>query len=232
MGYIIVIEGTDGSGKQTQTAKLFEHLQQDGYKVVRQSFPNYPSPSSEPVKMYLSGELSKDASGLDAYQSSALYAVDRLCTYQKDLKTFYENGGIIVFDRYVESNMLHQAGKIHNTHERDKFLDWLNNFEFNELKLPRANQVIFLDVPPEVSIKLANARPDLKVGKSKDIHEQDPQHIFDAYNAGKYVANKYNWSVINCMDSQRLKSIEEISNEVYSTVMKNIKNSQVETTLS
>ena len=88
MGYIIVIEGTDGSGKQTQTANLFNKLKQDGYMVTRQSFPNYPSPSSEPVKMYLGGELCKEANGLDAYQASSLYAVDRLCTYQKDLKQF------------------------------------------------------------------------------------------------------------------------------------------------
>ena len=215
MGYIIVIEGTDGCGKQTQTTKLVEKLLKDGHNVIRQSFPNYPSPSSEPVKMYLSGELTKNASGLDAYQSSALYAVDRLCTYQKDLKSFYDAGGIIVFDRYVESNMLHQAGKIKDLQERNKFLNWLNNFEFDELKLPRANQVIFLDVPPQVSIQLANARPDLKVGKEKDIHEQDPGHIFDAYNAGKYVSNKYNWTVIDCMDGDRLRSIEEISADVY-----------------
>ena len=224
MGYIIVIEGTDGCGKQTQTSKLFDRLVQDGYKVKRQSFPNYASPSSEPVKMYLGGELCDTSNGLDAYQASALYAVDRLCTYHKDLKEFYENDGVIVFDRYVESNMLHQAGKIQDTEEREKFLSWLYNFEFNELKLPKANQVVFLDIPPQVSMQLANARENLKVGKSKDIHEQDPEHIINAYNAGQYVSTKYNWSRINCMDNDRLKSIDEISDEVYSLIIQNLKN--------
>lgn len=214
MGYIIVIEGTDGSGKQTQATKLYEKLKNDGVNVVRQSFPNYESPSSAPVKMYLGGELCKTASELDAYQTSILYATDRLCTYQKDLKTHYENGGVIVFDRYVESNMLHQAGKIKNMEERDKYLDWLNELEFGYLKLPKANKVIFLDMPPEVSKRLANERGELKVGKKQDIHEQDANHLIDAYNSGKYVANKFGWDVVQCMDGDRLKSIDEIHNEI------------------
>ena len=222
MGYIIVIEGTDGSGKQTQTEKLYNRLINDGYNVARQSFPNYSSPSSEPVKMYLGGELCENPSDLNAYQTSSLYAVDRLCTYQKTLKNFYESGGLIIFDRYVESNMLHQAGKIKDKVARDNFLAWLDNFEFEVLKLPRANQVVFLDVPPQVSIRLANARADLKVGKSKDIHEQDPQHLIDAYNAGQYVANKYGWTKINCIRDNNLKSIDEISDEIYAAITKDL----------
>ena len=164
MGYIIVIEGTDGSGKQTQSIKLYERLKSEGYSVIRQSFPNYESDSSAPVKMYLGGQLCKSASELDAKQTSVLFAVDRLCTYMKELKEHYEAGGIIILDRYTQSNMLHQAGKIHDRYERDKFLDWLDKFEFEELKLPRADKVIFLDVPPEVSMRLAHERSNLKAG--------------------------------------------------------------------
>ena len=218
MGYIIVIEGTDGSGKQTQSIKLYERLKQEGHNVIKASFPNYDSPSSAPVKMYLGGELCEHASDLDAKQTSALFAVDRLCTYMKDLKSHYEAGGIIILDRYTQSNMLHQAGKIHDIAERDKFLTWLDNFEFNELKLPRANKVIFLDVPPEVSMRLARERGELKVGKSKDIHEQDTSHIIDAYNSGKYVANKYNWDVINCVENDNLKTIEEIHSNIMQAI--------------
>lgn len=218
MGYIIVIEGTDGSGKQTQSIKLYEKLKGDGHNVMRQSFPNYESNSSAPVKMYLGGELCKQASDMDAYQTSALFAVDRLCTYMKELKSHYEKGGIIILDRYTQSNMLHQAGKIKDLTERDKFLDWLDNFEFEELKLPRADKVIFLDVPPEVSMRLANERADLKAGTTKDIHEQDSSHIIDAYNSGKYVANKYNWDVISCVENGNLKTIDEIHNEIYKNI--------------
>jgi len=218
MGYIIVIEGTDGSGKQTQSVKLYERLKADGYNVMRQSFPNYESDSSAPVKMYLGGELCKTASDLDAYQTSALFAVDRLCTYMKDLKAHYDAGGVIILDRYTQSNMLHQAGKIHNIAERDKFLDWLDRFEFEELRLPRADKVIFLDVPPEVSMRLAHEREGLKAGTTKDIHEQDSSHIIDAYNSGKYVANKYNWTVISCVENDNLKTIDQIHNGIMRTI--------------
>lgn len=218
MGHIIVIEGTDGSGKQTQSVKLYERLKADGYNVMRQSFPNYESNSSAPVKMYLGGELCTQASELDAYQTSSLFAVDRLCTYMKELKSHYEAGGIIILDRYTQSNMLHQAGKIKDIAERDEFLDWLDNFEFNELKLPRADKVIFLDVPPEVSIKLARERGELKAGTKQDIHEKDSNHLIDAYNSGKYVANKYGWTVIDCVQDGNLKSIEQIHEEIYSNI--------------
>ena len=121
MGYIIVIEGTDGSGKQTQTTKLYEKLKADGFNVVRQSLPNYDSPSSAPVKMYLGGELCEHATDMNAYQSSSIFTIDRLCTYQKSLKAHYESGGIIIFDRYVQSNMLHHACKIKDLNERDQY---------------------------------------------------------------------------------------------------------------
>ena len=222
MGYIIVIEGTDGSGKQTQSIRLYERLKSEGYNVMCQSFPNYESNSSAPVKMYLGGELCEKASDMDAYQTSSLFAVDRLCTYMKDLKSHYDAGGIIILDRYTQSNMLHQAGKIHDRYERDKFLDWLDNFEFNELKLPRADKVIFLDVPPKVSMKLARERAGLKAGTKQDIHEQDSNHLIDAYNSGKYVSSKYNWDVISCVEKDNLKTIEQIGENIYNTVIEDI----------
>ena len=218
MGYIIVIEGTDGSGKQTQSVKLYEKLKIQGYNVMRQSFPNYDSNSSAPVKMYLGGELCERASDMDAYQTSSLFAVDRLCTYMKDLKSHYDAGGIIILDRYTQSNMLHQAGKIKDKDARDKFLDWLDRFEFEELKLPRADKVIFLDVPPEVSQRLANEREGLKAGTKQDIHEQDRNHLIDAYNSGKYVAKKYNWDIIDCANDNKIKTIEEIHNLICKTL--------------
>ena len=149
-GKIIVIEGTDGSGKATQANLLCEFLKSKGENCILQSFPNYDSPSSGPVKMYLSGELSENANEVSAYQSSVLFAVDRLCTMQK-LKIHLDEGGIVVMDRYVQSNMTHQAGKIQDGKERDKFLDWLSDFEFGLLDLPKPDFVMFLDVPVEVS---------------------------------------------------------------------------------
>lgn len=222
MGYIIVIEGTDGCGKQTQTTRLYERLESMGYKVMRQSFPNYDSPSSAPVKMYLGGELGETDMSVDPYQASTLYAVDRLCTYLKDLKAFYEDGGIILFDRYVSSNMLHQAGKIEDKVEVDKFLEWLDTLEFDTLKLPRANKTIFLDVPVDISFQIASARDEQKSGEKKDIHELNPDHLRRSYESGKYVADKYDWITIPCTEGGELRSIDSIHEDIFSAVIKDI----------
>ncbi|MGN0960971.1 MAG: dTMP kinase [Christensenellales bacterium] len=216
-GYIIVIDGTDGCGKQTQAQVLLRRLLEAGYDVKLQSFPNYDSQSSGPVKMYLGGEFG-DVNSLDPYQASSLYAVDRLCTYNKHLKDFYENGGILILDRYTQANMIHQAGKLSNKSEVDKLLEWLNDFEFGTLKLPKPDRVFFLDVPIEVSLKLMEERGIHKTGTAKDVHEQDPNHLKHAYNAGKYVGEKFGWDMINCVDNGKLKSIEEISELIWSRV--------------
>ena len=208
-GKIIVIEGTDGSGKATQAKLLFDFLKSKGENVILQSFPNYESASSGPVKMYLAGELCENANDFSAYQSSVLFAVDRLCTMQK-LKNHIENGGIVVMDRYVQSNMIHQAGKIKDEKEKDKFLNWLNEFEFETLSLPKADEVLFLDVPVEVSKRLANERKNLKAGTKKDIHESDKDHLQNAYEAGKYVAKKFGWKRVDCIEGGKIKPISEI----------------------
>lgn len=215
---LIVIEGTDGCGKKTQSELLLKRLKEMGVNCLLQSFPNYSSPACAPVKMYLNGEFG-DANCLTAYQSNALYAVDRLCTMQQ-YNEHIKNGGSIVFDRYVQSTMLHQAGLINDLAERDKFLDYVNNFEFEVLKLPKPDVVIFLDVPVEVSKKLADSRGKFKSGNSKDIYEEDKNHLINAYNAGKYVANKYGWSIINCVKEGNLLSIEEISDLIMAEILK------------
>ncbi len=215
----LVIEGTDGCGKKTQSEKLLQRFKNLGINCIRQSFPNYDSPSSGPVKMYLNGDFG-DSKSLTPKQASALYAVDRLCTMQ-GLKNHIENGGSIIFDRYVSSNMLHQAAQIKDTERREEFLDFIDDFEFNTLKLPRPHIVFFLDVPVAISQKLANERAELKSGNSKDILESDTEHLQNAYNSGKYVANKYGWQVINCVDSSgNLRGIEDINDEIFARCKK------------
>jgi len=217
-GKIIVISGTDGCGKQTQTEKLFEYLKSKNLEVKKQSFPNYDSPSSGPLKMYMSGELGKNANMISPYQASALYAVDRFCTMKK-YQTYLKKGGILLLDRYMESNLIHQACKISDSGKKQEFIDWINNFEFNELKIPVPNIIIFLDMPPKMSIEFANRRGDLKSGAKKDIHEQDPSHLINAYNNGIEIAKNNNWSIINCLDEKNnLKTIEQIHIEVVNIV--------------
>ncbi len=227
MGYVVVIEGTDGCGKQTQAERLTKRLNDMGYVTRKVSFPNYSSPSAEPVKMYLGGEFGDSDMSLDSYQASVLFTVDRLCTYQKDLKDFYQDGGIIVFDRYVESNKLHQAGKLGNLEEINVYCDWLDNLEYDTLKLPRPNKVIFLDVPVEVSMRLAHERGDLKAQTKKDIHEQNPEHLLHAYNCGKYMVDKYGWDSITCNEGDKMRTIEDISDEIFDIVVNDIKNTRL-----
>lgn len=226
-GIVIEFEGTDGSGKQTQVELITKRLQEElkGKKeVIKQDFPDYKSESAGPVNMYLHGELGENADDLDAYQVSPLYASNRLCVFAKkdgDFKRVYDNGGIVVLDRYTGSNMIHQACKIQDLQERDKFLSWVYNLEHGYMKLPEPTVVIFLDMTVEASKKLREGR-ELKVGK-KDIHEQDETHMYRAYEAGKYVAEKYNWIQIECVEkSGKIKTIEEIHEEIYNKLKKYI----------
>ena len=222
MGKLFVIDGTDASGKQTQLKKLQERLDKENidYKLI--SFPNYDSPSSSLVKMYLSGEFGENAKEISPYIASTFFAVDRYATYKKELEKYYNNGGIILADRYTTANMVHQAGKIENKNEREKFLNWLWDFKFNLYKLPIPTKVFFLDMPPKYAFKLMKNRENKFTHQNqKDIHERDENHIVDSYNAACEVANKYNWEKIECVKDDIIRTIEEIHEDIFKRI-KNI----------
>ncbi len=208
---IIDIEGTDGCGKKTQTDLLFNYLIKEGYKVKKISFPNYDSESSALVKMYLRGEFGENAGDVNSYQASALYAVDRFATMSKINVDDYD---FILFDRYVPSNMIHQSTKIKDKKELDAFLDWIADFEYGKLNLPKPDKTLFLNVPVEISMRLARARTELKNGEEKDIHEKDDNHLIQAYQSAKYVAKKFDWIVIDCSAGNTIKSIDEIHQDI------------------
>lgn len=218
-GTIFSIEGTDGAGKHTQQQLLLKTLKEQGYDVFEQSFPHYDSDSSAPVKMYLGGEFGPSANCLDAYQASTLYAVDRMCTYKKTIEPHYENGEIILFDRYVQSNFIHQCSKIEDEDEKEEFIAWEEDFEYNLLGLPRPDIIFFIEMPVEKSLELAHARADYKTGGKKDIHEEDPSHLQKAYDNGLGLAKKLGWTIIHCVDKNGdLKTIEDIHNEIMEKV--------------
>ncbi len=223
MGKLFVIDGTDGSGKQTQFQKLQESLTKDGidYKVV--SFPNYDSPSSSLVKMYLSGEFGENAKEISPYIASTFYAADRYATFQKRYKKYYEDGGIILADRYTTGNMIHQAGKIKDEEEREKFLNWLWDFEFNLYGLPVPSEVFFLNMPIKNAVDLIKDRENKFTHQDKkDIHERDVNHLKDAYEAACDVSKKYNWYEIKCVKNNEIRTIEDIHQEIYNEVKKHI----------
>ena len=221
MGKLFVIDGTDGSGKQTQFEKLKERLTEEGidYRVV--SFPNYDDPSSSLVKMYLSGEFGENAKEVSPYIASTFYAADRYATYKRFLEKYYQEGGVILADRYTTANMVHQAGKIKEKKEREKFLDWLWDFEFNLYGLPVPTKAFFLNMPPEYALKLMEHRENkFTHTDKKDIHERDKNHIIDSYEAACDLVDKYNWYDVKCVKNSEIRPIEEIHEEIYEEIKK------------
>lgn len=216
MGKLIALDGVDASGKQTHTELLAEFLKGMGKKVRRLSFPAYDSPSSTLVKMYLSGDLGKNAEDVDAYCASTLFAADRFVTYRTDWAEDYKNKDVILIaDRYVSSNMIHQAGKIGNKREKDLFLEWLDNFEYEIYKLPRPDVTLFLDMPPEYGRKLMANRDNKFTGeKELDIHESDSSYLDKSYENAKYVAEKFAWNHILCVKNEKIRSVEDIQTEI------------------
>ncbi len=223
MGKLFVIDGTDGSGKQTQFKKLQERLNEENinYRVV--SFPNYDSPSSALVKMYLSGEFGEHAKDVSPYVASTFYAVDRFATFKKYFEDYYNEGGIILADRYTTANMVHQAGKIQDKEERKKFLEWLWNLEFNLYGLPVPTKTFFLNMPPEYAMHLMENRENkFTHGTQKDIHERDKSHIIDSYNAACDLVDTYNWYEVKCIKDEKIRTIEDIHEEIFKELKKYI----------
>lgn len=224
MGKLIVIEGLDSSGKQTQTELLVNALQVKNIDVKKVSFPCYDEPSSALVKMYLAGEFGQDAESVNPYAASSFYAVDRFASFKKDWEKFYNNGGVVVADRYTTSNMIHQAGKIKNIDERDAYLKWLYEYEFSYLQLPKPDAVLFLEMEPDVSERLMKERANKITGNmEKDIHEKDKNHLLNSYQSAIYVAEKFGWQRVKCVQDNSLRSIQDIHSEILDRTIKVLK---------
>lgn len=223
-GKLIIIEsGSDASGKATQTRKLYERLLKDGYNVRKVEYPNYNSESSALVKMYLRGDFGKNPSDVDPYVASTFFAADRYASFKTQWEEFYKEGGIILADRYTTSNMVHQASKMEKE-DRDKYLDWLCDYEFNMYKIPEPDCVVFLDVPIEFSKKLMENRKNKITGESKkDIHESDISYLEKSYNNSLDIADKYNWIKIKCVKNNCLRTIDSIHEDIYKIVTDKIK---------
>lgn len=218
MGALIAIDGVDASGKQTQTELLFKRMNEKSPRLI--SFPAYDKPSSAPAKMYLNGDFGKNPDDVNAYAASVLFAVDRYATYKSDWEKDYKSDKLIIADRYVSSNMIHQAGKISDVAEKEKFLEWLFDLEYNKFGLPQPDIMIFLDMPPEYGAKLMAERANkITGGMSKDIHENDRRYLQKSYDNALFVAKKYNWSIVSCIRDNKIRTVEDINNEIYDIVI-------------
>lgn len=215
-GKLIVLEGIDGSGKETQSNLLEKKLKEKGREVMHISFPDYESPSSALVKMYLIGDFGKNPEDVNPYAASLFYAVDRFASYRMKWKDFYEKGGIVIADRYTTSNMVHQMTKYEDEVKRKDFLSWLEKTEYGELELPRPDLVILLDIPLAVSENLVKERA--KKGGSMDIHEQHLDYLRKCHDAYRQLVALYHWKRIPCTEEGRLRSIEDIGKDVEKAV--------------
>lgn len=226
---IIVIEGTDGSGKQTQSELLKNKLIKEFENCYLMSFPNYTNICCEPVKHYLNGEFGS-LDETTPYAASTLFAVDRLSTWKMDLKHLEKkNDYILLLDRYTTSNMLYQASKIKNKIEAMKMVDWISDLEYNKMKIPKPTMVIFLDMPPYASKELRNGRKNKFTNKDElDIHESNEEYLESVYAVSKDIAYREGWIIINCTDDiGNIKTIGEIHKEIYNTVLKTIERNKI-----
>lgn len=214
-GRLIVFEGTDGSGKSTQFRLLCQQADQLGKHYQKLVFPQYQEPSSALIRMYLAGEFGSHPQDVNPYAASAFYAVDRYASLKKVWGQYYEEGGLVLTDRYTTSNAVHQAVKC-APEERGDFLRWLDDFEHEKLGLPRPDLVLYLDMPTQRAVELLRRR-ESDTNTHADIHELDTQYLAACRECALQAAGLLGWKVISCVDQDgQVRSIQDIQQEVWS----------------
>ena len=215
----VVIDGIDGSGKWTQISLVAEQLEKKWKKVKILDFPRYWETSAFMVEKYLNGEYGNEIS---AKQASIFYAVDRFQSYH-DNKHDIQNYDYILSNRYVSANMIHQAGKISDEAEKNDFLTWLEDLEYNIFGIPKPDKTIFLNVSPQMSQKLVLKKAEreyLKWGKKMDLHEEDTNHLKNAHaSAMKIVQNNPDWVKIDCENNGEMREISHITQNILDEIL-------------
>lgn len=222
MGKLIIIEGLDGCGKSTQTALLEKYLDDKSISFKKIKLPDYDSPSSTLVNMYLGGEFGSNANDVNAYAASAFYAVDRFASFKLKWKKEYDNGELILADRYATSNLIYQMEKI-SSDCWDEYIEWSEDFEYEKIGVPRPDAVIFLDMPVEVSQRLMTQRYCGDENK-KDVHEANVEFLNGCRRSALYAAKKQGWYVVECSDGENPLEIEKIHSNIVSIVEKELSN--------
>ncbi len=214
MGKFIAIDGLDGSGKGTQSELLVQRLQKEGKRVRVLSFPVYESDSSTFVRMYLEGKLGSKPSDTNAYAASMFFAADRYVSYKTDWKRDIDDPDtIVVANRYTTANAVHQLSKLPEA-EWEDFLAWLWDFEFKKLGLPEPDLVLYLELPPKLSLSLVKSRSNT-TGQKMDIHELDTAYMDKCYGAALYSCHALGWKRIKCYEGDSIRTREDIAEEIY-----------------
>jgi len=214
-GKIILSEGTDGSGKNTQAKRLFERLNSEGTKSEIMSFPRYETPTERIIaKCYLGKDGKKswfpNPTELNPKIASLYYASDRLAA-KSEIESIINSGTNLILDRYVESNMAHQGEKLKGN-ERRRFFGWIENLEYHINNMPRPDETIFLYVPTEVALELRKSR------ETSDAHESSLEHLKNAEETYLQLAKRLKWTKIDCTQNGIMRTIEGIAEEVYQKV--------------
>lgn len=217
-GKLIVLEGIDGSGKSTQYRMLCDKLLHDGINFTHIVFPRYTEESSALIRMYLSGKFGMSPVDVNAYTASTFYAVDRFASYKSDWGQIYNNGGIILSDRYTTSNAIHQGSKLDDSEIYD-FFDWLKDLEYSKMCLPEPDMVLYLDCDIETSVKRMQQR-ELETSTTADIHEKDISYLKDCLHAADIACNYFGWNRIACKNNGIERSIGDKNSEIYEIVRK------------
>lgn len=211
-GRLIVFEGTDGSGKATQTALLCRELDQWGIPYKKLEFPRYEEESSALIRLYLKGTFGTQPEDVNAYAASTFFAVDRFASFKQDWGKFYEEGGLIITDRYTTSNAVHQTSKLPEC-ERKAFLDWLFHFEYGLMGLPEPTRVLYLDIPAELTEVMMRKR-ERDTHTQADIHERDAEYLRHCQENARFVTEYCHWTRINCAKDGKVRTMEDIHKEI------------------
>ena len=218
MGRLIVFEGIDGSGKSTQFDLLCSRLSSEGSDFKRVRFPRYDEPSSALIRMYLGGEFGDDPDAINAYAASSFFAVDRYASFIQDWRQYYEDGGLILTDRYTTSNAIHQGAKL-ATGQRERFFSWLYEYEFQLMGLPEPDLVFYMDIDASRAARRLEHR-QAETGKAGDIHEKDIVYLEYCSQSGRQAAEHYGWYRIDCFHEDRERTEKDIHEEIFNLVCK------------
>lgn len=216
MKKLIIIEGLDGSGKSTQVELLRKYFENEGINYKKIKLPDYDSRSSTLVNMYLAGEFGKSADDVNAYAAGAFYAVDRFASYKLNWGRDYENGTLILADRYATSNAIYQMEKIDES-MWDEYLDWSADFEYEKIGIPKPDAVIYLDMPVEISQRLMTKRYGGDENK-KDVHEANTSFLEKCRKSALYAAKKQAWKVVVCSDGVNPLPVDEIHQKIVNII--------------
>lgn len=213
---LIVIEGLDGSGKATQAKRLAATLTENKIPVKQVTFPDYENPSSALIKLYLNGSLGQNPADVNPYATSSFFAVDRFASYKQFWENDYLNGKLILADRYTTSNEIYQLAKLPKDNW-NSFLNWMEEYEYKLLGIPKPDLVLYLDMPVEVSQELMKKRYNGDESK-KDLHERNVKFLMQCRKSALYAAGQLSWNIVSCAENEQPRPVEEVAGEIWQKV--------------